>query len=244
MAYRAVLLAVFVGLIGCGGDDDDAGDPPDAALPDGDEDGVPDVSDNCPGLANADQSDQDDDGFGDLCDCANDNDSVAVVNTDFDDNKRNANNRGCAADEILTGVVTGLGASGYIDTIARQCTKRCNPGDTSESFGEDPVSRGDEFACPAGSVIVGVVYKDADGAAPPNDAVDAIGILCAPADGPDSNAVVVDTPDLDANPGPLITLQCPEGATAAGLVDIDSPTTSGNSDALEGISILCRAGRW
>jgi hypothetical protein len=34
---------------------------------DGDQDGVPDASDNCPGVANADQADADHDGIGDLC---------------------------------------------------------------------------------------------------------------------------------------------------------------------------------
>ncbi len=41
-------------------------------FPDGDEDCVPDARDNCPEAANADQSDRDLDGIGDVCDCAAD----------------------------------------------------------------------------------------------------------------------------------------------------------------------------
>jgi hypothetical protein len=44
----------------------DAGDDPPA--PDGDGDGVPDSEDNCPGVANEDQADADNDGIGDVCD--------------------------------------------------------------------------------------------------------------------------------------------------------------------------------
>lgn len=50
------------------GDDAAICDPGAAASHDEDGDGVPDATDNCPGLANADQADGDGDGVGDACD--------------------------------------------------------------------------------------------------------------------------------------------------------------------------------
>jgi len=46
----------------------DAAPPIDSALPDFDEDGVPDISDNCVQTPNADQANEDSDVFGDACD--------------------------------------------------------------------------------------------------------------------------------------------------------------------------------
>jgi hypothetical protein len=48
-----------------------------AAAPDGDGDGVPDATDNCPGTANANQANRDGDTQGDVCDTDDDNDGVA-----------------------------------------------------------------------------------------------------------------------------------------------------------------------
>jgi hypothetical protein len=44
--------------------------PPPPSAPDGDRDGVPDATDNCPAAANANQADGDGDGVGDACDVA------------------------------------------------------------------------------------------------------------------------------------------------------------------------------
>lgn len=45
-------------------------------LEDGDNDGIPDISDNCPDIANQDQANNDNDDFGDVCDDDDDNDGV------------------------------------------------------------------------------------------------------------------------------------------------------------------------
>lgn len=54
---------------GCG---DDGGEAP----ADGDDDGEPDASDNCPQMANPAQTDTDDDGMGNICDPDDDNDGM------------------------------------------------------------------------------------------------------------------------------------------------------------------------
>lgn len=53
-----------------------------APIPDLDGDGIDDVSDNCPTVANVDQEDNDMDGIGDICDDDDDNDGIL----DVDDN--------------------------------------------------------------------------------------------------------------------------------------------------------------
>lgn len=244
LRYGAVLLALVVASA-CGGDDDDD-DLIDAAAVDTDGDGVPDGVDNCPGVMNEDQLDQDTDDAGDACDCSNDNERIDVANADFDDNKRDANGRGCEDDEILTGVVEGRNSvDDYIDTLGYQCTQRCDPFTTTEEFGEDDYdARGPDVNCPTGQVVVGIAYKDVAGETPPNDRIHTLTLLCAPFEGPDTNPTMVENTALDGNPGTLITLQCPEGSTANGVVDADSPDASNNNDALEGVSIRCRAGRW
>ena len=57
--------------------DGKAGGPPPPEKPDRDKDGTPDAEDNCPGVANADQEDKDDDGKGDACDGDIDGDGIA-----------------------------------------------------------------------------------------------------------------------------------------------------------------------
>jgi len=49
---------------------------PDSCEPDSDQDGLIDVCDNCPTVANADQADNDQDGIGDVCDSDDDNDNI------------------------------------------------------------------------------------------------------------------------------------------------------------------------
>jgi hypothetical protein len=62
--------------------------------PDGDGDGVPDDSDNCPTTPNGDQTDTDDDGQGDACDADDDNDGVPDEDDDCSTQAGQAQN-GC-----------------------------------------------------------------------------------------------------------------------------------------------------
>ena len=59
-----------------------------ASVVDGDSDGIPDNTDNCPAVANANQTDNDADGSGDVCDGDDDNDGYA----DTSDNCRLVSN--------------------------------------------------------------------------------------------------------------------------------------------------------
>ena len=49
------------------------------SLPDTDSDGIPDVSDNCPGVPNSEQLDTDGDGLGNACDLDDDNDGLPDI---------------------------------------------------------------------------------------------------------------------------------------------------------------------
>ena len=86
---------------------------PDAApvlVSDIDADGVPDAADNCPGGANADQSDADGDGTGDLCDTDRDGDG----RTNGADNCPTVSNAGQAdADRDAFGDVCDLSPRGH-----------------------------------------------------------------------------------------------------------------------------------
>lgn len=80
--------------------------------PDVDGDGIPDESDNCPTVANPDQSDLDDDHIGDVCDADMDGDGVANENDNCptvsnpDQRDSNGNNIGDACDATPTPTFT------------------------------------------------------------------------------------------------------------------------------------------
>ena len=82
---------------------------------DGDGDGIPNASDNCPGVANADQLDTDNDSFGDACDADDDNDGVSdaadncPLHANADQSDFDADGVGdfCDADDDADGVADG-----------------------------------------------------------------------------------------------------------------------------------------
>ncbi|EKF75029.1 hypothetical protein A11A3_06231 [Alcanivorax hongdengensis A-11-3] len=78
-SFFVILLAALLGfgLAGCKAEGDSlATNTPSTRNADQDHDGIPDVTDNCPAIANADQADADGDGIGDVCDDDRDGDGV------------------------------------------------------------------------------------------------------------------------------------------------------------------------
>jgi Thrombospondin type 3 repeat len=235
---QVLLLIALAGLAACS-----KGDV--SAPADDDADGVANTVDNCPTIQNPGQVDQDMDMIGDVCDISNDNPVIAVATSDLTDSDRDFNDRTCSSTEVLSGITAGFEpTSSYVDTFYYRCTTRFAPFETTEDVGESASIRGVDVECASTEVVVGLAYKEIEGSTLPDDALAAATLLCAPTDGPDTNPRFVPNARFDANQGAAITLQCPEGATAVGIQDIDSDTNSNNSDVIDGLGILCREGRW
>ncbi len=114
-----------------------------SALPDGDGDGVVDVCDNCPNVANSDQADADDDGVGDVC----------VVDDNPPDNPNSLDDDGDGVDDLVdncpnqSNAFQGDGDDDGVGNACDNCPATFNPDQANSDGGR----RGD--ACTAGLPI-------------------------------------------------------------------------------------------
>jgi hypothetical protein len=94
---------------------------------DGDGDGVPDLSDNCPGVANADQADNDADGVGNVCD-----NCPSVSNSSQDDTDNDGQGDACDADIDGDGVPNGTDNCVFVPNPDQLDTNNNGIGDACE----------------------------------------------------------------------------------------------------------------
>ncbi|HYP39114.1 MAG TPA: thrombospondin type 3 repeat-containing protein [Chloroflexia bacterium] len=164
--------------------------------PDSDGDGVADIADNCPTVANADQADADNDGIGNACDSDDDNDGVADgsdncplnANSDQADTDNDGLGDACDSDDDNDGVADGLD----------NCPLTANPGQADldgDGVGDvcDSDDDGDGVAdttdnCP---VVPNSNQADTDG--------DGLGDVCDSDDDNDGVADGLDNCPLTAN---------------------------------------------
>lgn len=164
---------------------------------DGDSDGVIDSADNCPAIANADQSDNDLDGAGDVCDLDDDNDSIddSVDNCVFTANTDQADLDGDGVGDACDGDIDGDGVGAgdncpAIPNVDQTDTDGDLLGDACDTDDDNDLLDDTADNCPS---IANPGQEDIDG--------DGIGDIC---DNDDDNDGITDTFDncpLNVNPG-------------------------------------------
>lgn len=168
----ALVLSPSVFITGCGsGDDEDGGGmQPPVMVADADADGITDADDNCPAVANPDQSDRDADGQGDACSGDADGDGIADADDPDDDNdgvpdddEVRAGTNPAVADSDNDGVLDAdEDADGDGVTDARERELGTDPLDpTSVSFFGPRHSVG--IAAPRSSDVVAPTVHDVNG---------------------------------------------------------------------------------
>lgn len=108
---------------------------------DSDNDGIPEISDNCPTTSNVSQTDTDSDSSGDACDSDDDGDSVAdgsdnctlVVNSTQTDTDSDASGDACDADDDGDGVADGSDNCSLASNVSQTDTDSDSQGDSCDS---------------------------------------------------------------------------------------------------------------
>jgi len=132
----------------------------DAAGPvDTDGDGVPDTTDNCPNVANADQADADNDGIGDACEADSDGDGV-IDDNDNCPEVANAD-QADADDDVLGNACDSNSYPPVLDTAASDANR--NEGDLLQAFGKFTDADGNESLIITADNAFGTFTDNGDG---------------------------------------------------------------------------------
>ncbi len=173
-------------------------------------------------------------------------DTYVVYNPDLDGaldgNTRTQGRQDCdfAAGEVTTGFqYRDLPSRDWADAAIMQCTNRFTGASRWLGNGDyDHVSSGTTWPAMScgSSTLQGISYKEAQTTtAPYSDFMDGLTLFCT-----GSSSGNLANSDVDTNTKTFRTLTCRPGSTMVGWIGKDTPTEWGNSDALDGMSIVCQ----